>query len=298
MTDDFFRSRLDAMIDLYHRLAVLATEVIDLFGAAPKLAGPAAEAHQTTLLMWLGRAWRIHGQKKKDKNKLYALHAPEVECIGKGKARQPYEFCVKTSLAITGKSCLIVGARAFTGNPYDGHTLAAQLERTRILLEAVRGDPKPKMVLADVGYRGIDADLESARLIHRGKYKTLSEKQRKWLKRRQAIEPVIGHVKQDHGLRRYWLKGATGDALHAALCTTGFNLRRLLRAIARLGVGPLWRRFVRFVQSVTHALHFLTFTLPDSTSTSRSQTFTRSRALVIAVMLPSLRPASRVEMGA
>jgi IS5 family transposase len=191
----------------------------------------ATEVYQATLTVWLERAWRICRQQKKDKNKLYALHAPEVECISKGKARQPYEFGVKTSLAITEKSGLIVGARTFTGNPYDGHTLAAQLEQTRILLEGVPGEPKPKTVLADLGYRGVDAELGPVKLIHRGKYKTLSEKQRKWLKRRQAVEPIIGHVKQDHGLRRCWLKGATGDALHAVLCATGFNLRWLLRAI-------------------------------------------------------------------
>ncbi|KWN81930.1 hypothetical protein WM25_04400 [Burkholderia ubonensis] len=165
---------------------------------------------------------------------------------------------MKTSLAITEKSGLIVGARTFTGNPYEGHTLAAQLEQTRILLEAVPGDPQPKTVLADLGYRGVDAELGSVKLIHRGKYKTLSEKQRKWLKRRQAVEPIIGHVKQDHGLRRCWLKGATGDALHAVLCATGFNLRWLLRAIARLGIGPVSLRWLRHVKRATFAHYFLT----------------------------------------
>jgi IS5 family transposase len=76
-------------------------------------------------------------------------------------------------------------------------------------------------------------------LIHRGKHKTLSSTQRLWLKRRQTIEPIIGHVKQDHGMQRCWLKGQTGDALHAVLCAVGYNLRWLLRAIVRLGLGPL-----------------------------------------------------------
>ncbi|RQU47816.1 transposase, partial [Burkholderia cenocepacia] len=81
-------------------------------------------------------------QRTRDKGKLCALHAPEVECIGKGKARQPYEFGVEASLAITEKSGLIVDARTFPGNPYDRHTLTGQLEQTRILLENVPGDPK------------------------------------------------------------------------------------------------------------------------------------------------------------
>lgn len=215
----------------------------------------AAEPHQATLKMWLARAWRICRQRPKDKGKLYALHAPEVECISKSKARQPYEFGVKASLAITEKSGLIVGARTFPGNPYDGHTLAGQLEQTRILLESVPGDPKPTTVLTDLGYRGVDIEIAPAKLIHRSKYKTLSARQRKWLKRRQAVEPVIGHVKADHGLRRCWLKGSTGDALHAVLCAAGFNLRWLLRAIARMGIKPVWlQSLLVIVAAVLHTI--------------------------------------------
>jgi len=202
-----------------------------------KLCGVPNE-RQTQLRVWLERAWRICRQRPKDKKKMYALHAPEVECIGKGKARQPYEFGVKVSLAITEKQGLIVGARAFPGNPYDGHTLAEQLEQSNILLQDLPGTPQPKTVLVDLGFRGVDAEVSSVQLIHRGKHKTLTGTQRRWLKRRQAIEPVIGHVKHDHGMRRCWLKGQTGDALHAVLCAAGYNLRWLLRAIVRLGLRP------------------------------------------------------------
>lgn len=95
--------------------------------------------------------------------------------------------------------------------------------------------PRVKTVLTDLGYRGMDADITLAQLVHRGKRKTLSNTQRRWLKRRQAIEPIIGHVRHDHGMRRCWLKGQMGDAVHAVLCAAGYNLRWLLRAIARLG---------------------------------------------------------------
>ena len=131
---------------------------------------------------------------------------------------------------------MIVGARAFAANPYDGHVLAEQLEQTSILLQEVQGAPRVKTVLTDLGYRGVDADVAPVQLVLRGKSKTLSTKQRRWLKRRQAIEPIIGHVKHDHGMRRCWLKGQTGDAVHAVLCAAGYNLRWLLRAIARLGL--------------------------------------------------------------
>jgi transposase, IS5 family len=133
---------------------------------------------------------------------------------------------------------LIVGARAFPGNPYDGHTLAEQIEQTNIPLQYV--PQQPKTVLVDLGFRGADAEVSSVDLIHRGKHKTLTSTQRRWLKRRQAIEPIRGQVKQDHGMQRCWLKGQTGDALHAVLCAAGYNLRWLLRAIVRWGLGPVF----------------------------------------------------------
>ncbi|MCG1018618.1 transposase, partial [Mycetohabitans sp. B4] len=193
---------------------------------------------QAPLHRWLQRAWRICRQRPKDKDKLYALHASEVACIGKGKARQPYEFGVKVSLAITHKQGLIVGTRAFAGNPYDGHILAEQLEQISILIQDLAGAPRVKTVLTDLGFRGVDAQVAPVQLIHRGKLNRLTPAQQRRLKRRQAIEPIIGHVKQDHGMRRYWLKGVTGDAVHAVLCSTGYNLRWLLRAITRLGIQP------------------------------------------------------------
>jgi IS5 family transposase len=200
-----------------------------------KLAGAALDtidaARLSRLTTVLERAERLRVQKPRDKDKLYAMHAPEVECIGKGKARQPYEFGVKASIAITHRSGLVVGARTFPGNPYDGHTLWEQLEQTTILLEGV--GVKPRQVVADLGYRGVDAHNPGIEIIHRGRHKSLTRAQRRWLKRRQAVEPVIGHLKADHRMSRCWLQGSLGDALHAVLCAAGYNLRWLLRAIAR-----------------------------------------------------------------
>lgn len=136
-----------------------------------------ADERQASLQLCIERAWGICGQRPKDKNKLYALHALEVECISKGKARQPYESGAKVSLAITTMQGLIVGARTFPGKPYDGHTLAEQLEQTSILLQDV--PQQPKTVLVDLGFCGVDADISSANLIHRGKHKTLTSTQRR-----------------------------------------------------------------------------------------------------------------------
>jgi len=190
-----------------------------------------AQAAQDKLAPWLERAERIRSQRPQDKDKLYALHAPEVSCIGKGKARKPYEFGVKVSLAVAHKSGLIVGARSFPGNPFDGHTLAQQLEQTGTLLQDL--GVKPRVAVVDLGYRGVDKEVAPVEVIHRGKYKSLSREQKRWLKRRQAIEPTIGHVKHDHRMDKCWLKGAEGDALHAVLCAAGFNIRWLMRALRR-----------------------------------------------------------------
>lgn len=183
----------------------------------------------TAMNTWLQRAERIRTQRPKDKNKLYALHAPEVECISKGKARKPYEFGVKVGLAITHKSGLMVGARSFTGNPFDGHTLAEQLEQVRNLCQDVGA--QPKTVIVDLGYRGMDHQNPQVEIIHRGRFKSLTQLQRRWLKRRQAIEPAIGHAKADHRMDRCWLPGAMGDALHALSCALGYNIRWLMRRL-------------------------------------------------------------------
>ena len=213
-----------------------------------KMAGLGEEA-QKRLETWVARAEQLHRQRPKDKGKLYALHAPEAECISKGKARNPYEFGVKVSLAVTHKLGLMVGARSFPGNPYDGHTLAAQLEQTTTLLQDL--GVRPTTAVVDLGYRGVDAQVAPVQVIHRGKNKTLTAQQRTWLKRRQAIEPLIGHVKADHRMDRCWLKGADGDALHAVLCAAGFNIRWLLRAIARLG---LRAHFLALLRSAVYGL--------------------------------------------
>ena len=182
------------------------------------------------LMMWLERAERIRTQQRFDKNKLYALHAPEVECIGKGKARKPYEFGVKSAVVVSHKHGLMLGARTFRGNPYDGHILSAVLEQVTNLTQDL--PVKLKHIVVDLGFRGVDADNPDKQIIHRGKFKSLSPQQKGWLRRRQAVEPAIGHLKSDHRMDRCWLQGALGDALHSISCAGGYNLRWLMRAIA------------------------------------------------------------------
>ena len=76
----------------------------------------------------LATAHRIYTQQRRDKNKIYSVHEPKVECIAKGKAGKQYEFGNKVSVAVSSRGGWFVGDKSFTGNPYDGHTLDAQME--------------------------------------------------------------------------------------------------------------------------------------------------------------------------
>ncbi|NOR70990.1 MAG: IS5 family transposase [Methylomarinum sp.] len=168
---------------------------------------------------------RILNQKRKDKNKLYSLHASEIECIGKGKARKKYEFGVKVSIATTHKSNFVVGIKALPGNPYDGHTLSDTLNQ----IEDLTGT-RPSDSYVDLGYRGND---EKSCKIHvtRNKRDLKTYALRKDMKRRSAIEPVIGHMKSDGLLGRNYLQGTTGDKINALLCGAGHDLRIILRKL-------------------------------------------------------------------
>ena len=197
-----------------------------------------------------------HKKTKDVSGKLYSWHAPEVRCFSKGKARTPFEFGAKVGLAITVRGNLIVGARAFSGAPYDGHTLHEQIEQASILMQDSVG--RPNKAVVDLGYRGVDADNPGLTITHRGKARSLSTEERKLLKRRNAIEPIFGHLKADHRMDRCHLKGENGDRLHAVLCAAGYNLRWLLRMIAKKGLRAiLWLLPAQARRSVERALAVL-----------------------------------------
>ena len=155
---------------------------------------------------------------------MYALHAPEVECNAKGKARTPYEFGVKLSIVTTLKEGLVVGARSMPGNPYDGHTLHEALEQAEILSEV-----KPLMAFVDRGYRGVE--VAGVQIWKSGQRRGVTRGLKAMIKRRSAIEPTIGHMKNDGKLGRNWLKGALGDAMHAVLCGAGHNIRLIINKL-------------------------------------------------------------------
>ena len=164
---------------------------------------------------------RLLDQLRHDKKKLYALHAPEVECIAKGKAHKRYEFGVKVSIATTNRSNLVVGAQSLPGNPYDGHTLSTALEQ----VERLTGQ-RPERCYVDLGYRG--HDVTDVEVFKARQKRGVTRSIRRELKRRNAIEPIIGHMKIDGLLHRNHLKGTDGDAINVILCGAGQNLRLIL----------------------------------------------------------------------
>ncbi len=167
-------------------------------------------------------ATRIRNQQQKDKNKIYSVHEPAVECISKGKAHKRYEFGCKVSVAATSRGGWFVGAKALHGNPYDGHTLKDAIKQVERIAR------RPEHVFVDMGYRGhgytgaVDVHVDKRR---RGR---TAKSLWRWMKRRAAVEPGIGHLKREHRMDRNCLKGTLGDRINAILSAAGMNFHKLV----------------------------------------------------------------------
>ena len=184
----------------------------------------------------LAKIKRVHAQSflnKKAKSKyktagnkiLYSFHAEEVECIGKGKLHKPYEFGNKVGLGVSGRGNFILGVKSLHGNPYDGHTLNQTIEK----IESTTGQEVGNMFV-DLGYCGNNYQKKGKIYTPRTK-KTLTPKLKAMQKRRSAIEPVIGHLKQYGRMGRNYLKGIIGDILNPIISAIGFNLRSISNKI-------------------------------------------------------------------
>ena len=174
---------------------------------------------------------RLQDQRRRGQ-KIYSLHAPEVECIGKGKARAPYEFGCKVSIVtpVTQPKGgqFVLHAKALHGNPYDGHTLGPVLAD----LERLTG-VETRRIHVDKGYRGHNHP-QKFRVWISGQVRRVTAAIRREMKRRAAVEPVIGHVKLEHRMERNYLKGRQGDRINAVLAAAGYNFSLLLRWLAGL----------------------------------------------------------------
>jgi transposase, IS5 family len=171
---------------------------------------------------------RVLAQKRTDKNKIYSLHEPHVNCISKGKEHKKYEFGNKVSISVTENTGVIVGVLSFSDNPYDGHTLPAALDQYQNIFNAA-----PKEITADRGYRGkTQIGTTKINIPKPFNDKLLSKYQqlklRKQFKRRAAVEPVIGHLKTDHRVARNFYKGIKGDENNILLAAAAFNFKRMM----------------------------------------------------------------------
>lgn len=189
-----------------------------------KMVNPSPELRDLLLV-----SKRIVEQERTSKNKVYSVHEPLVECISKGKAHKRYEFGCKVSLAATSKGGWLLAAKAHHGNPYDGHTLSETLEQLRELVGA-----EPEHVFVDRGYQG--HGYEGAVQVHVDKQRRgrISRSTWKWMKRRSAIEPTIGHLKSSRRLDKNRLKGALGDQLNVILSAAGMNFHKIMKAVANM----------------------------------------------------------------
>jgi IS5 family transposase len=181
----------------------------------------------------LGLARRVRDQRRRQVGpKVYSLHAPEVECIGKGKPHKPYEFGCKVTVATTNARApggqFVTYIAALHGNPYDGHTL----KDTIAGVQAITG-LEPERIFLDKGYRGHDYH-KPMRVYRSGQRRGLTPLIKRSLRRRSAIEPVIGHMKEDGRLGRNFLHNRHGDRLNAILAGVGQNVRLLLRWFKQL----------------------------------------------------------------
>ena len=176
---------------------------------------------QLQSLMHIGT--RIYHQQQKDKNKVYSVHAPEVECISKGKAHKRYEFGCKVSVAATSKGGWFLGAMAVHGNPYAGHTLKDALKQVKRVIR------EPEHAFVDMGYRGNDYKGDTEVHVDKRRRGRTAKSLWRWMKRRAAIEPGIGHLKREHRMDRNRLKGVEGDRINAILSAAGMNFCKLLK---------------------------------------------------------------------
>src|SRR3984957_7836031 len=206
--------------------------------SSPKIEGHRGLEAAVAQLLMLARRVREQQQRQRGP-KVYSLHAPEVECIGKGKAHRPYEFGVKVSVATTISHAeggqFVTHVKALPGNPYDGHTLATVIPQ----METLVGNTLER-ILADKGYRGHNAPPNHRfRVFISGQKRGVTSGIKRQLRRRSAIEPVIGHLKEEHRMGRNYLWHRRGDATNAILAAAGYNFRRLIRWLS-----ILWRLFL------------------------------------------------------
>ncbi len=112
------------------------------------------------------------------------------------------------------------------GNPYDGYTLQQQVQQ----MDRLYGKkPTEQTVHVDMGYRGHDYAGDRTVIVDKRRRGETSNRICRWMKRRAAMEPTIGHRKSDYRLERKALRGTLGDSFNALLSAAAMNFGKLLR---------------------------------------------------------------------
>ena len=170
--------------------------------------------------------YKVLAQQKNDKDKIYSLHEPDVECISKGKEHKKYEFGNKVSIVRTWNG-LIIGALSFR-KEYDGHTIDGSLNQVERLV-----GKRPKLLAGDRGDRGQKQSGSTEVVIPDTPKDSdsyyIKRKKHKLFCKRAGIEPVIGHLKADHRLCRNFYAGLFGDSINVMLSAAAFNFKRAMR---------------------------------------------------------------------
>jgi len=173
---------------------------------------------------------RVIQQRKDDKNKIYSLHKPFTCCIAKGKMHKPYEFGNKIGLMVNPKSLVILAIESFTGNPHDSHTIEPLLNQIEKNFQY-----KPQEVVYDRGGRGkseingVSISTPNKPLKRDSEY--IKRVKRKKFRRRAAIEPVIGHLKQHFRMGQNYLSGDNSPKINALLAAAAWNFKKLMEEL-------------------------------------------------------------------
>jgi IS5 family transposase len=219
---------------------------------------------------FFNNATKAVNQEKNDKDKIYSLYEPQIKCIAKGKAHKKYEFGNKVALVVGKNHGVILGVLSFSGNPYDGDTIGPCLDQ----LFRLHNGYKPKVFCCDKGYRG-RLTVQGVRILTPSSPvsddvdpKTL-ELDKKRLRRRSSIEPIIGHVKQDHRLGRNQLKGSKGDEVNPIWAAMAFNFKKATGKIFDAVANP-FKNILRKGKNVFSKLHGLPFRKPQQATAGGS----------------------------
>lgn len=186
---------------------------------------------------------KVLSQKRGDSNKTYSLHEPDVKCYTKGKEYKKFEFGSKVSIAVCQTTGIILGALNFTETLHDSKTIPEVLEQYKRI-----NGKQANEVFVDRGYRGISSYKESKIYIPKPNI-NITQQQRNRHSKRAAIEPVIGHLKQQYRLCRNYLKGVSGDNINVILAAAAMNFKRainLWKKEAKLS----WQFICNFIATV------------------------------------------------